>query len=189
MIVLIAGLVLFLGVHFTRALMPATRDRIIAERGDNAWKLGYTIVSLVGFGLIIWGYGMARDASQLYWVAPDGLRPVVWLVMLAAFILVIAGNGPRSHIRAIVKHPMTIGVLLWSGAHLVINGDSAALLLFGSFLVWSIVLAASAYRRPVPTDLPAPAWVADAVAIIVGGGLWVLFLVWGHLYLFGVSPY
>ncbi|MEM1364625.1 MAG: NnrU family protein [Pseudomonadota bacterium] len=187
--VLIVGLLLFLGVHFSRVLAPATRERIIAERGENAWKGGYTIVSLIGFGLIIWGYGLARDASELYWVAPDGLRPVVWLVMLVSFVLVISSNGPRSHIRAAVRHPMTVGVLLWAGAHLAINGDTVAILLFGTFLIWAVVLAFASYRRPVPADLPAPSWGADAVAVVVGGGLWVLFLVWGHLYLFGVSPY
>ncbi|MEO0497144.1 MAG: NnrU family protein [Pseudomonadota bacterium] len=189
MTILIIGLVLFLGVHFTRALAPAIRQRIIEQRGENAWKGAYTLISLLGFGLIIWGYGIARDASEVYWVAPEALRPVVWLVVLVAFVLVISGNGPRSHIRAMVRHPMTIGVLLWAAAHLAINGDTAAIVLFGSFSVWSLVVAWSAYRRPVPADLPPASWAADAVAVVVGVGLWVLFLVWGHLYLFGVSPY
>ncbi|MEO0636045.1 MAG: NnrU family protein [Pseudomonadota bacterium] len=189
MAVLIAGLVVFLGVHFTRALTPTFRQSFIEQRGENAWKGIYTFLSLLGFGLIIWGYGLARDEASVYWVAPEGFRPVVWIVMLASFVLVVAGNGPRSHIRAAVQHPMTIGVLLWASTHLIINGDTAAILLFGGFLVWSVVVAVSAYRRPIPADVPAPRWAADAVAVVVGTVLWIVFLGWAHLYLFGVSPY
>ena len=193
MALLIFGLVLFLGVHFAKVLFPGFRARIIAARGENVWKGGYTVLSLIGLVAVIWGYGAARDASDIYWVAPGWVRPVVWVMVLAAFILTIDSNvnGRPGHISSTVRHPMTLAVILWAAAHLTINGDTAAVILFGSFLVWSVSVAVSAYQRPVSANGPAiaPAIGPDVVAVLVGTALWLVFFLWGHLYLFGVSPY
>ena len=68
---LILGLLLFLGMHSVRIFAKGWRSQVIAQRGGGAWKGLYALVSLVGFGLIVWGYGQAR---------PMNSRPSVGLV-------------------------------------------------------------------------------------------------------------
>ncbi|WP_348752273.1 NnrU family protein, partial [uncultured Aquincola sp.] len=94
MTALIAGLLLFLGLHSTRIFAEGFRQRQVARMGLNGWKAVYSIVSLVGFVLIVWGYGQARLNPVLIWEPPRGLRHVSVLFTLAAFVLLVAAYVP-----------------------------------------------------------------------------------------------
>jgi len=191
MILLLLGLVLFLGVHSARFLFDGWRTRIIAERGEGAWKGLYSLVSLIGLVLIVIGYGQARQSPTLLWVPPAFLTPVNWVLMLAAFALLVAAYGPDNRLRTAVGHPMVLGVKVWALAHLLVNGMLADVLLFGSFVVWAIVdYAASRQRdraegmvRTAPSG--AMAWLTPILGGIV---LWAVFVFWAHRALIGVSP-
>lgn len=187
---LILGLVVFLGVHSVRVIAPQWRTQMIGRMGEGGWKGVYSLLSVVGFILIVWGYGQARAAgTPLVWVPPVGMRHAASLLTLVAFVLLVATYMPRNHIRRAVGHPMVIGVALWSIAHLLSNGWLHAIVLFGAFLVWSLVDWASAARRG-PATAGAPASAAmTALTVVVGVVAWLVFAMWLHRMLIGVAPF
>jgi uncharacterized membrane protein len=166
--VLILGLVLFLGVHSIAIVAPGLRQRARRRLGEGAWKGLYAIVSLVGFVLIVYGFGLARQASLVLYSPPVWLRRLALLLMLPVFPLVLAAYLP-GRIKTAMKHPMLVAVKLWAFAHLLANGRLADVLLFGGFLAWAVVDRISLKRRP-PQALrtAAPGRWNDAIAVVLG---------------------
>lgn len=187
MIILVAGLILFLGVHSFRMVAPGSRDRLVARLGEGAFKGIYSGISLAGFALIIWGFARASAETGMVYAPPMELRHVNFALMLPALILAVASVLPPGHIRRFVRHPLLIGTALWAFAHLIVNGETAAVVLFGAFLAWAVVeLAAQAWRGLGPIARPSAAY--DLAAVLVGIVLYGA-LVWHlHEWAFGVSP-
>lgn len=181
------GLALFLGMHMTRALAPRWRDAQRARLGENGWKGLYTVVSLLGFGLILWGYSQARLTPVVLWPAIRGMNHLAALLMLVAMVLLAAAYVPRNHLKAKLQHPMTLSVKVWAFAHLLANNTLADLMLFGSFLVWSILVFRAARRRPAPA-LPAPTAAGTAATFVAGLALWAVFAFWAHAAWLGIAP-
>ncbi len=188
---LILGLLIFLGVHSVRIVANDWRSRFIAQRGDGAWKGLYTVVSLLGFGLIVWGYGLARQQPVVLWVPPRGMSHVAGLLMLLSFILLVATYVPRNSIKARLHHPMMLATKVWALAHLLSNGNLSDVLLFGSFLVWAALgfRAARGRDRAAATVYPAGTASATVVAVVVGVLAWAGFAFWAHRVLIGVQPF
>jgi len=188
---LIAGLVLFLGLHSVRIVAEPWRESVIARIGRNPWRALYSIVSLAGFALLVWGYGQARLDPIVVWSPPAWTRYVTSLLVLPAFVLIVAGNMRGTRIKAAVGHPMLLGTKLWAAAHLVSNGTLADIVLFGSFLAWAIVDYASSRRRDraAGTVYPPGTSGRDATAIAIGTAAWFVFGFWLHAPLIGVRPY
>jgi uncharacterized membrane protein len=126
MTILLLGLVIFLGTHSVRIVADDWRAAQRARLGAQTWKLVYTLLSLLGFALIIWGFGLARRAPVLLWSPPAAMRHVAALLTLLAFILLAATYVPRNGIKARLHHPMVLGVTTWAFAHLLANGSLAA---------------------------------------------------------------
>ena len=199
MLLLILGLLIFLAPHSVRILADDWRSAQVARIGLPAWKGLYSVVSIVGLVLIVWGYGMARTAPIEVWNPPVFTRHLASLFTLAAFVLLVAAYVPRNRIKAAIGHPMVAGVKLWAFAHLLANGTVADLLLFGSFLVWAIFDFRAARRRDRAaaagaahggaSDGAPPSLAADVVVILVGIGAWALFAFQLHGWLFGVRPF
>lgn len=188
----ILGLVLFLGAHSLRIFADGWRNRLVANLGEMRWKGLYTVVSLVGFGLLVWGYGMARVDSPPLWVPPVWTRHLAALLTLPAFILIVAAYVPNNHFKAIAGgHPMVAGVFLWALAHLPANGRLVDLILFAAFLVWAAMDYISLRQRDARTGIrPPPATVGrTAIAAIVGAALWAAFAMFLHTWLIGVRPF
>ena len=188
---LILGLLMFLGMHSTRIFAEGWRSQVIARRGEGAWKGLYTVVSLVGFGLIIWGYGQARLAPQVLWASPVWTRHLASLLVLVALVLLAAAYVPGNAIKSRLHHPMVLGVKVWALAHLLANNTVADLLLFGGFLVWAVLDFRSARQRDRAAGTFYPAGRAGATVLTVGLGvlLWAVFAFWLHTLLFGVRPF
>lgn len=191
MAMLVLGLVLLLGVHSTRLIAPGLRDAGVARLGLLPWKILYAVLSLIGLVLIVQGYGEARMAPTLLWAPPVWTRHLAALLTLPAFVLMACAYVPGTRIRAKLGHPMVAGVKIWAFAHLIANGTLADLLLFGSFLVWSVVMFATLRRRDRAAGLRRPAGSAsrDAIAIVAGIVGWAVFAGWLHLALIGVKPF
>lgn len=185
MIVLVIGLVLFLGIHFTRIVAPDWRAAQIARRGEGPWKGIYSLVSLVGLGLIIWGYYLARADAPVFYQQPDWFRSLAFMAMPIALIIFFAGDFRAGYIKRAVKHPMLIGTIIWSATHLVGNGDLASILLFGSFLVWAFIDLLSVFNRPYTAPVEV-AWWPDVASIGLALLLTWLLTMWLHGWLFGV---
>ena len=190
MLVLILGLIIFLGVHSVRIFGEDWRRDLIVRLGDGPWKGVYSLASIVGFVLIVWGYGMARQDSVLLWTSPVWLTHLAIALNLVAFILFAAYLVPAGRMKARLGHPMLLSVKVWAFAHLLANGTLADLLLFGSFLVWAIADFAVARRRDRKAGTVRVAGPArnDAIAVAVGVVIWAAILWRLHYWVIGASP-
>ena len=190
MIVLILGLVIFLGVHSVRIFGENWRSGMVRRLGDGSWKGIYALVSAVGLVLIVWGYGLSRLDPVILWSPPIWTRHLAILLNLLAFILFAAFLLPAGKIKARLRHPMLLSIKVWAVAHLIANGTLADVVLFGSFLVWAILdfRAARQRDRAMGTVRMAGPPRNDALAVVVGAVIWAA-LVWRvHLWIIGVSP-
>jgi len=188
MIQFILGTVLFFGPHLISVFALPLRNRL-AARNELAWKAGYSIISLIGLILLIRGYADIRLTATVFYVTPVWMRHLVALLLLPVFILFIAPYFP-SRINKLVKHPQLLAVKIWATAHLLVNGSSADLMLFGAFLIWAVVTRISLKRRPLRPVPHIPASEMNTVLVIVVGLiLYVVFALWLHGPLIGVRPF
>lgn len=191
MIVLLLGLLVFLGVHSVSIAAPGWRSAQVARIGERPWKGLYSIVAGIGLALVIVGYGMARREPVVLYTPPAALRHLALVVMLPVFPLLFAAYLP-GRISRVAKHPMLLATKLWATAHLLANGTLADVLLFGGFLAWAIAdRVAVKRRRPdeahaVPGAPPGP--MNDAIAAVGGLAVYALTVFWLHRVAFGVSP-
>ncbi len=187
---LILGLLLFLGMHSVRIVAEGWRTRIVARLGPMAWKGLYSLVSLAGLVLIVWGYAQARQQPVLLWSPPVALKHLNSLFTLLAFILVVAAYVPRNAIRARLHHPMILGVKLWAFGHLLATGKLADLLLFGAVLLWAVLdFRAARQRDRAQGTVYAPGKVVPTLLVVaVGASAWAAFAFWLHAAWIGVAP-
>lgn len=191
MLVLILGLVLFLGMHAV-TMKRDLREQLIERFGAGGYRGLYSAVSILGFGLLIYGYGLQRAGGYtVVWEPPVWTRHLALLLNLPIFILLAIGRRP-SWLLSRIKHPMLLAVKIWATAHLLANGDLGSLLLFGGFLAWAVMARISVKRRPEEIARAAAMTnVAfgrrDIIAIAAGLALYVVFALWLHPLLIGVS--
>ena len=197
---LILGLVLFLGAHSTRIFADGWRTQTMEAWGEKPFKGIVALVSLVGlYGLIV-GYAQVRMEPVVIWQPPIATRHISLLLMLFASILLVAAYIPANHFKVRLGHPMVLSVKVWALAHLLANGNLADLVLFGTFLAWSVMNFKSARARDrakaesqaLVLDESAqptlPKTSATLIAIVVGAGLWALITFVLHAKVVGVSP-
>ncbi len=191
MTVMLLGLVIFLGAHSSRIVAEPWRERAIARLGPNGWKGAYSLVSLLGLVLIVWGFGIARAQPVLLWLPPVWTRHVAAPLVLIAFVLVAAAYVPGNALKARLHHPMLLGVKVWAFAHLLANGRLHDVVLFGAFLLWAVLdyRAARARDRASSAVYARGRMVPTLVAAAVGVLGWAVFAFWAHRLLFGVAPF
>jgi uncharacterized membrane protein len=179
---LVAGLLLFVGVHLLPTLQ-LLRTTLVARLGERGYRAAFALASFAGLLLIVFGYARFGPRSDLLFTpVPLAIQAAPYVVTLA-FILFASANMP-GHIRARLQHPMLIGLLLWSLTHLLANGSVRAAVLFGAFVAYSIVDLASAVRRhAVKSFVPQVKY--DAMAIVGGIAVGVAVML-VHRWLFGV---
>jgi uncharacterized membrane protein len=191
MIYLIAGLIVFLGVHSVRIFAEDWRTRTITRIGENPWKGIYSLISIAGFVLLVWGYGEARQQGIVLYEPPVFTRHIAGLLMLISLILIAAAKVPRNHIKASLGHPMIIGVKVWAFSHLLANGRLADVVLFGAFLAWAVVDFIAARKRDcgMGTVYPPGGKLGTGLTLLAGLILWVVFVAGLHRWLIGVPPF
>ncbi|WP_248447989.1 NnrU family protein [Sinorhizobium meliloti] len=191
MAILVLGIIIFLGMHLVRVVAPGFRAGIIDSRGKGTWMGLYTIVSLVGLCLIIYGFGQARGEAGMLYDPPTFLRHIALLLMLVAFIVLAAGFLPAGRIAVALKHPQVLSIKIWALAHLLANGETSSVLLFGSFLAWAVILRISLKRRERAGEKVLPVFKSarnDVLAVVIGLVAFVLFVWKLHELLIGVQP-
>lgn len=188
MLILILGLVIFLGLHLL-PVQASLKASLVGKLGAGAYKGLVSLGAFVGLVLIVWGYDLTRAAGALViWQPPTGMRHLTLLLMVPFFPLLIATYVP-SKIRATVKHPMLTAVKLWAFAHLLANGTLPDMLIFGSFLAWGVIDRISLKRRGVvPPAAVASFTSGDWIAIGAGLILYAATILRLHLLIIGVSP-
>ncbi|HEX2492453.1 MAG TPA: NnrU family protein, partial [Steroidobacter sp.] len=168
----VLGLIAFLGMHSVSIAAPGWRDATAARIGENSWKGLYSLVSIAGLALLIWGYGVARADPMVLYTPPAWTRWLSAILMAPVFPLLLATYVP-GRIKAALQHPMLAAVKFWALAHLIANGTLPDVLLFGGFLAWAIADRISLKRRtqrPIRTA-PVTGW-NDAIAVVVGLALY-----------------
>ena len=190
MLLLVLGLTLFLGVHLVPT-HPALRNDLRVRFGTTPYRMGFTVVSLIGFALIVYGYGkvqMLLGKNPQLWMPPVWTKHIAWLLMLPSLILLAASNIP-SRIRSAVGHPMLLGIKIWAVAHLLANGTLAAVILFSTFLVWAVYDLISVKKRGAKGPLGSQEGTVggDVAAVAIGTAFWAFMLFWGHAKLIGVA--
>ena len=187
------GLLLFLGIHSVRIFAEDWRQKRLDTLGEAAWKGTYSLISVAGFALIVWGYGVARQAPVVLWVPPVGQRHAASLLTLVSFVLLAATYVPANALKARLKHPMVLGIKLWALAHLLSNGNLADVLLFGSFLLWAILSFRAARLRDAAAVVKAEITHSPAsrtiLTLVLGVVAWAAFALWAHGPLIGVRPF
>ncbi len=188
---LLAGLVVFLGVHSVRMLAEDWRTRMLTRWGEGPWKGLYALLSLAGLAMIVWGFDQARAQPVVLWSPPTGMRHAASLLTLLAFVLLAAAYVPGNAIRARLHHPMVLGVKVWALAHLLSNGMLAHVLLFGAFLLWAVVNFSASRRRDRRDGVQyAPGRAsATVVTVLLGIGAWAAFAFGLHGLLIGIKPF
>ncbi len=188
---LLAGLVVFLGVHSVRMLAEDWRTRMLTRWGEGPWKGLYALLSLAGLAMIVWGFDQARAQPVVLWSPPTGMRHAASLLTLLAFVLLAAAYVPGNAIRARLHHPMVLGVKVWALAHLLSNGMLAHVLLFGAFLLWAVVNFSASRRRDRRDGVQYPPGRASAtvVTVLLGIGAWAAFAFGLHGLLIGIKPF
>ena len=188
--VLVLGLLIFLGVHSLRIFADDWRSRQRARLGETRWKGVYSLVSIAGLVLIVWGFGMARQHPVPLYVPPLPLRHLNMLFTLVAFVLLAAAYVPRNHLKAWLGHPMVLAVLVWAAGHLLATGMRHDLVLFGAFGLWAELLFIASRRRDRRGGVSYPAGTlrGDALALGVGVAAWLVFAFALHAWWIGVDP-
>ena len=191
MLVLVIGLVVFFAIHLVPSNV-AMRDGLIERFGLTGYKAIFGLLSLVGFALIVIGFAklqMHPGKNPQLWVPPLWTRHLAAGLMLPAIIALVATYVP-SRIHTALKHPMLVAIKIWALAHLLANGDLAALVLFGSFLAFAVYDRISIKRRHAlgPLGTKTGPWYNDLIVLGVGTALYLVILLWAHQFFIGVSP-
>ena len=191
MTLLIIGLIIFLGLHSVRIFAEGWRTEKRAQWGEGAWKGLYSVASIVGFALICWGYGLARQQPVVLWVPPVATRHIAATLMLIAMVLLVAAYVPGNAIKAKLHHPMILSVKTWALAHLLANGNLADVLLFGAFLAWAVAcfIAARKRDRAAGTVYAAGKTVPTVMTVVIGLVAYGVFAMYLHKWLIGVPVF
>jgi uncharacterized membrane protein len=187
---LIAGLVLFVGVHSVRIVAEGWRSRMLARVGEKTWKLGYTALALLGLALMVHGFGQARLAPEWVFVPPPWGRHANMGLMLVSMVLLVASHSPKSHYKAWLHHPMLWATVLWGAAHLMVRHQKHDAVLFGVLTVWALLALASSYARDRRERVvyPRPALKNTLIATAVGAALYLALVLGLHKLMTGLSP-
>ncbi len=185
--IMIVGLALFFGTHLVTTRREL-RARLIAARGEAAYKIGYSLLSALGLVLIVWGFSRYRTSGWIeVWSPPVAMRHVALALMPFAVILVVA-SYVRGRIYATLKHPMLAGVKLWALVHLLANGDLGSIVLFGSFLAWAVYDRISLKHRSDAGAPPIPVGGLrnDVIAVTLGVVAYLALALAFHPFVIGV---
>lgn len=187
---LILGLVIFLGVHSVRIVADGWRTDMRERLGEGTWKGVYSLLSLAGLALLVWGFGVAREQPVVLWTPPNGMRHLAGLLTLLAFVLFAAAYVPGNGIKARLHHPMAAGVKVWALAHLLSNGMLVHQILFGAFLLWAVASFAAARRRDrtAGTVYVPGQTLPTVVTVLLGAAVWAAVAFWLHGMLIGIRP-
>jgi len=185
MIWLILGIVVFLGIHSVRMVAPEFRQSMIEKLSLGGWKGIYTLITFSGLILMVWGFSQARLDPIYVYEPPSFLRHLAHGLIWVAFVSLAAAELPVGRIKATLKHPMITGIKIWAFSHLLVNGDLASVLLFGSLLAWSIWNRIAVKRRGGEVLVAGPIG-NDIIAVAAGTAIYAVIAFWAHGWLIGV---
>ncbi len=187
MILLVLGLVLFLGIHSISIVNEPFRNQAAKRLGEMPWKAVYSSIAAIGLLALIVGYGQARLDPVVIYTPPSWMRHLSMLLLVPVFPLLLAAYLPGK-IQRTTRHPMLVATKLWATAHLLCNGTLADVLLFGSFLAWAVADRISMKRRtPRETPVALTGPTNDLIAAVAGLLIYVAFVFGLHEIFIGIA--
>lgn len=189
MVMLVVAVLLFTLLHLIRTFAPGFRQSMIDRIGEGPWRGVFSLVSLAALVFLVFAFGKARQGTGMLYSTPFWMAHVTILLMLIAMICLAASFFPPGRIASAVKHPMVLSVKIWALAHLLANGETSSVILFGAILIWAVILRIALARRERAGLLTRKPFVSvryDAYAFVLGLVLWGLFIWKLHVWLIGV---
>jgi uncharacterized membrane protein len=181
---LILGILLWAAAHLFPAMGVDRRARVVERLGEGPYRGLFSVVIAVAVVLMVFGWQSATPT--LIYRAPSLGPPLTGMIMLVALVLFFAARL-QTNIKRALRHPQLSGVLVWAFAHLLANGDSRSVTLFGGLAAWSVVQMIAINRRDGPWKKPDPVPLKRDVLPVVVGVVAYGILLWAHPWLFGVS--
>jgi uncharacterized membrane protein len=181
---LLTGLTLWIVVHLVPSVAPALKARLHAALGAGPYRGVFALLVLLGLVLIVIGWRSAVPA--LVYAPPAWGRMAAFPLMFVA-VLLFGASHAKTNLKRLIRHPQLAGVLLWSVSHLLANGDTRSLLLFGGLGTWALLEMVLISRREgawVKPERAAPK--SELVGVIVSIIVFAV-LVALHPYFAGVS--
>lgn len=133
---LIAGVLLWSIVHLVKSVAPGLRTNIRAKIGEGPHQGLVALLIVTSIALMIYGWRTAQ--YEFVYDPPTWGRHLNMLLMVFAIFLFGAAQG-KSKIKQVIRHPMLTGMLIWASGHLIANGDSRSVVLFGGLGLWALI--------------------------------------------------
>jgi uncharacterized membrane protein len=163
MLILATGIALWIGIHLIPSLGLHYKQYVVDRIGLLTYRVFFAGGILGALAIIVLGWQAAQPTS--IYLPPYELRPLVVVLVVLAFVILGATALP-SRIRRILRYPQMAAVLIWACAHLLANGDSRSLLLFGGFAFWAMLMMILMGRRDGTWEKkPAPSWPVEIAGI------------------------
>lgn len=192
MALLIAGIILFIATHLVRPFMPGLRTAAIASLGRPAFIAIHAVLSIASVTMMVYGFAAARESGgTMLYHPPVFMAHIALTLMLIASICLAAGFLPAGHIRTKLKFPMLVAIKIWALSHLLANGESYSVVLFGAILAWAVILRISIKRRIASGETRPPVFVSakyDLIAIVLGAAIYAATVLKLHEWVIGVAP-
>ncbi|MES0872873.1 NnrU family protein [Sinimarinibacterium thermocellulolyticum] len=176
------GVFLWAAIHLSVALAPAARRALIERIGLNPYKGLFSLALVAALLLIVFGWRAMPPTSL--WLPPPGMRHATMLLVPIAVILFISARAPTD-IKRIIRHPQLTGVKLWAVAHLLANGETRSIILFGGLLAWAVLEVIFINRRDGAWVKPAPVGAGKTVLSAIAGLLISALLIFLHPWIAG----
>jgi uncharacterized membrane protein len=182
MALLITGVLLWSFVHLIPGVAPTCKSRLVEKLGKG-YRAIFALLIVASLVCIVFGW-RSTVPTALY-SPPDTIRVLTSALMLIALVLFFSSRVPTD-IKRVLRHPQLTGVFLWAVAHLISNGDSRSLVLFGGIGVWALVEIAVINRRDVGWLKPESVGLKRSlIPLVIGVGAWIL-LIFIHPWIAGV---
>lgn len=187
MAILVLGLAVFLMLHIYSTFRTREVGRTVKERiGERVYMTAYSGLSALSLGLILWGYVRVGPGPPLWQGWTGQTMPIV--LMAFSTLLIVSAYAPENTIRRLVRHPMVLGIVFWSVAHLMSSPSRRAVAIFGAFGLFAAINFLVVLRRPFEMTI-APVAKGNLAVSAVSFTAFVGFGTWLHPVLFGVSPW
>ena len=185
MTMLILGVFLWIGVHLFPSVMPGARASLIEKLGEGPYKGLFALDLVIAILLMVFGW---RSAMPEYWYTPPlaGTPAVTFALVAIAFVLMGAANAP-TNLKRRLRHPMLTGVIVWSVAHLLANGDSRSVVLFGGLGIWAVIAIFTINNRDGEWERPEPVPASKDIVLVAIGAVLTAVVAYFHEYLSGVA--
>jgi uncharacterized membrane protein len=168
------------------AIAPSFKESVVGSMGEKPYRGVFALLIVGSLALIVFGWRSTPE--DLLYVLPAGTRMVAFALICISFIVIGSAHHP-SRIKRIFRHPMLTGVFIWAAAHLLVNGTTRALVLFGGLGIWALLEIVLINKRDGAYTKPdKPGFSEELKGTFFSAGI-LLIILFLHPYFAGVTPF